>query len=298
MVQREMTLARLQWMSFHATAISPAMKFVLSCLLLGSAVGAHAQTGVPHLNHQGQAGYADYLAAQDHRAFAIAPGGSWGWRGNAASPEAAEAAALATCQSNTRQKCVPYSLDGKPVFDAKAWPHLWGPYASDEQAKHAPVGTQLGARFPNLAYADAKGGRLSLSELRGKVVVLHLWGSWCGPCRREMPDLQKLYEGLKGRKDIVFVPMQVREDFSTARRWTEQQGIKLPLFDSGSQGKHDTSFRLDGGKRIADRDIAMVFPSTYVLDKRGMVVFSQFGPAPEWGQYRDFLLDTADRSGR
>lgn len=252
----------------------------------------------PHLGEPGRIDYRDYLAARNHRAFAVAPGGAWGWKAEAASRFEAEEGALAACQANTAQKCVLYDVDGKPAFDAKAWPRLWGPYADAAAARRAAVGRKPGDRFPDLAFADPKGRKLSVAGLAGKVAVLHFWGSWCGPCRREMPDMQKLYESLKGRPDIAFTLMQAREAFAVSQQWAAAQGLRLPLYDSGSTGETDAYLRTADGAKIADRAIAVSFPTTYVIDKRGIVVFAHVGPVPDWRQYRDFLLDAAARSGR
>lgn len=252
----------------------------------------------PQLAANGRNDYGAYLTARDHRAFAIAPGGAWAWKGEAATRGDAEEAALAACRDNTAQKCVLYSVDGKTVFDAKAWPQLWGPYADAGKAQRAAVGQRPGERFPDLAFASPDGRKLAISVLRGKVLVVHFWGSWCGPCRREMPELQKLHESLKNRSDVAFVLLQVRENFGAAQQWAAAQKLRLPFFDSGSTGSNDKWLRVADGSRIDDREIAMTFPTTYVLDKRGIVVFSHVGPVPDWSEYREFLLDAAQRSGR
>lgn len=260
----------------------------------GFALGANA--AVPHLDDEGQADYLNYQRAPGHRAFAIAPGGAWGWKSEALSLAQARAAALAACATNTRQRCVPYDEDGRVVFDAKAWARLWGPFADDAAARQAATGPAPGQRFWNLAFSDGKGQALSVQQLRGKVLVLHFWGAWCGPCRREMPHLQKLVESLKGQPDIAFVLLQVREPFAESQAWVRRQGFQLPLFDSGARSGADTALRVQGGTTVADREIATVFPSTYVLDRRGLVVFAKAGPVPDWTQYRDFLRDVAARS--
>lgn len=261
------------------------------------ALTAQAQS-LPGLPPNGEAAFRDYEKAQDHRAFAVAPGGAWGWNAGADSPEQAEDKALAACQSGTHQKCVLYAGNEQVVFDAKSWPRLWGPYASVTAAKAAVDGFEPGKRMPDIAYRDANGRSRQLSKLKGKVVVLHFWGSWCPPCRREMPELAKLYKALADRRDVVFVPLQVREPFAVAEGWADKQHLDLPLADSGSQGENDTLIHLAGNATLDDRMISRSFPTTYVLDKHGLVVFSHVGPVHDWPQYEAFLRDTASRSGK
>jgi thiol-disulfide isomerase/thioredoxin len=259
---------------------------------------AGATMPVPPLPPAGQADFHAYLEAPDHAAFAVAPGGAWGWVSGQRSAAEAGAAAMAACQARTAQQCVPYAEGSRVVFDARNWSRLWGPYASAGEARRAPVGHLRGQRMADLSFTDAGGQRRSVSTLKGRVVVLHFWGAWCPPCRQEMPDMQKLQVALAGRPDIVFVLLQAREKFLVSRLWAEQQGIRMPLYDSGSTGEDDTQFRLSGGRRVADREIASRFPTTYVLDKRGLVVFSHVGPVHDWMQYEPFLKDVAERSGR
>ena len=253
---------------------------------------------VPALGDEGQAGWREYLEAPDHRAFAIAPGGAWSWVAGARSAAEARDKALADCHARTVHGCLPYAVDDKTVFDAAGWRTAWSPYATREKARQAVPGKGPGQRMFDVAYTDPAGRATSLSALRGKAVVLHFWGSWCAPCRRELPDLQQLVESMAGQRDVAFVLLQVREPAAVARRWAETQKLSLPLSDSGSSGEEDANLRLAGGKRMADRDLARNFPTTFVLDRQGLVVFSHVGPVPDWPSYRELLLDVATRSGR
>lgn len=253
---------------------------------------------VPHLNNASREGYQEFLQAGRHRAFAIAPGGTWSWKGGEATADMASDGALQACQQSTDQTCVLYALDDQVVFDAKDWSTLWRPYQNRAGAAKAGTGKARGERFFDLAIRSPSGKAMKLSDLRGKVLLVHFWGTWCPPCRNEIPELQKLHQALGGTPDIQLVLLQMREDYGTASLWMDAQGFKLPLFDSGVLDAGSDALTLANGKRIRDRELARVFPTTYVLDKHGMVVFSHVGPVSGWLQYLPFLRDAAARSGK
>jgi thiol-disulfide isomerase/thioredoxin len=264
----------------------------------GDAADLRDASAIPHLDRVGQDGYRTFLAAEKHRAFAIAPGGTWFWMGEGRAAESVAEDTLQLCQNDSGRACLLYAVDDKVVFDALAWSRLWGPYLDRGAAGRAKVGNELGQRFFDLAFTEASGKKLNLAALHGKVVVLHFWGSWCAPCRRELPELQRLQRKLSKTADIRLVTMQVRESHSVAQRWMQQQKISLPFYDSGAQDSHSDTFLLADGKTVHDRFIAPVFPTTYVLDKHGIVVFSNHGPVVHWAQYLPLLRDVAKRSGK
>ena len=93
---------------------------------------------VPHLNDRGRREYRDYLKAEMHRAFVIAPGGAWAWKAGTDTPDEALEGALAECNTDAEQTCLPYALNDNVVLDEKKWPTLWGPYLTEEQAAIVP----------------------------------------------------------------------------------------------------------------------------------------------------------------
>jgi thiol-disulfide isomerase/thioredoxin len=271
--------------------------FLVVALMMLPAAPALSQLP-PGLATAGLEAYHAYTNASGQRAFAIAPGGAWGWQAGADSPDLAEDQAISACRASTRQKCVLYARNEQVVFNATAWPSLWGPYANATLAAKAPGGTEPGQRLADIGFHDAHGKSASLSALKGKVVVVHFWGSWCPPCRKEMPELAGLYKRLGDRRDIVFILLQVREPFATARRWAQSQQLDLPLADSGSRGESDANLHLANNALLPDREIARSFPTSYVLDKHGLVIFSHVGPVHDWPQYEAFLRDAARNSGK
>jgi thiol-disulfide isomerase/thioredoxin len=251
----------------------------------------------PQLGSRAQADFESYRSALPGKAFVIGPGGAWGWQSDAASAEAAQASALATCNEHAPIACRPYARDGRLVFDAADWARAWRPYLGAGEAVHRPVGLMRGARFPSIEFKDGKGWPRTLADFRGKAVVLHFWGSWCGPCRHELPEIAAFARTLKG-SDIAVVPLQVREDIAASRAWLKKQKIALPLYDSGMRSADDGDFRVTGGGRVPDRAVAPVFPSTVFLDRHGVIVFAHQGPIERWEDYRPQLTDLAQNSRR
>ncbi len=270
--------------------------FFLLLLILSVPLRAVAQTEpvIPHVNAEARESFISYRYAIDHKAYAIAPGGAWSWISGAANRDEAGEKAIAACEQNTQQKCVLYALDNQIVFDEQQWGNLWGPYLTKAEALAREVGTQVGKRLPDLQFRDAKGKQHSLGDYRGKVTFVHFWGSWCPPCMREFPSLQKLSQQLdvelKGKVEMVL--LQVREPFSDSLQWAQKYNYtELPLFDSGHQGDGDHLLTLADGGTIEDRHLAPNFPSSYVLDKNGVILFKHRGAVRDWTEYLPFFHD-------
>ena len=251
---------------------------------------------IPHVGKRARDSYIDYLYADPHKAYAIGPGGAWAWQEAKSSPEEATQAAIDYCQRYSQQKCVPYAVNDKLVFDWANWPKLWGPYLSKAEANKAPVGNRVGQRFYDLAFKDEKGKRKTISDLRGKVVFVHFWGSWCPACMIEFPSLVRLEKQINQElgQQVELVILQAREPFSESIRWARKNGFEnVRLYDSGAKSLSDTEFQLADGSRIQDREIAKTFPTSFVLDKNGVIVFYHRGPVNNWLEYIDFFRDAA-----
>ena len=290
-------LSRVNEKSNSASLMNALFVAFVFCMQPSTALAAALNDieAVPHLDSAGKQGYREFLAAEFHRAFVIAPGGGWFWKAGESEAESAIENALQACLESTGKVCLPYAENDKVVFDEKSWARLWGPYQNRAEAAQAYTGKERGDRFFNLAFKSAAGKPMKLSDLKGKVTLLHFWGSWCPSCLREMPELQALHRALGSSPDIQMVLLQVREKFDAGRQWAKQQQLDVPLYDSSSAADKLT---LAGGKVIHDREIASAFPTTYILDKHGIVVFSHVGSVSGWLQYLPLLRDVAERSGK
>jgi hypothetical protein len=95
-------------------------------------------------------------------------------------------------------------------------------------------------------------------------------------------------------QQVELVILQAREPFSESVRWAQKNGFEnVRLYDSGSKSLSDTELQLADGSRIQDREIAKTFPTSFVLDKNGVVVFYHRGPVNNWLEYVDFFRDAA-----
>jgi cytochrome c biogenesis protein CcmG, thiol:disulfide interchange protein DsbE len=123
-----------------------------------------------------------------------------------------------------------------------------------------------------------QGDSIKLSELRGNVVVVNFWASWCIPCRDEHPILLEAARGYQD-KGVKFVGIAYNDKPEDSQRWLNELGKSYPSL-------------VDAGARTAiDYGVSGV-PETFILDKQGVVAFKKFGPitTAEITQKLDSLL--------
>ncbi len=119
---------------------------------------------------------------------------------------------------------------------------------------------------PQLAGRTLTGGSLNVSDWRGSVVVVNFWGSWCAPCKKEQPDLERLARESKGQ-GVHFVGIDVRDRNAAALAHVRRFNVTYPsLVDTN--GQQTLAFGA-----MAPR----ATPSTFVLDRRGRVASRFFG---------------------
>jgi len=105
---------------------------------------------------------------------------------------------------------------------------------------------------------------MSLEDLRGQVVLVNFWATWCKPCEEEIPSMQRLYQELEGQ-DFEMLAISVDEDPAPVREFQERLGITFPIL-------------LDPSKRTSERYQTMGFPESLLLDRDGVVVERYVGP--------------------
>ncbi|GLB61128.1 TlpA disulfide reductase family protein [Cytobacillus sp. NCCP-133] len=133
-------------------------------------------------------------------------------------------------------------------------------YEKIDNPDHLPVGLEKGNLAPDFELKDLEGNAVKLSDYRGKAVLLNFWGSWCPPCRAEMPHMEKLYNKYKDENfDIVAVNLTNTEKNSgDAERFVEELGLTftIPLDEKGAVG--------------ADYEV-LAYPTSYFIDSDGVI---------------------------
>lgn len=121
----------------------------------------------------------------------------------------------------------------------------------------------VGAAAPQLNASDTNGRAFSLQGLRGQVVLVDFWATWCGPCAAEMPVLQRLY-GTHQSRGLRVVGVSVDRDRATIQQFASRNGINFPLV-------HDV------GHQFAQAFGPRRMPTSYLIDRRGRIRFVHTG---------------------
>jgi peroxiredoxin len=125
-------------------------------------------------------------------------------------------------------------------------------------------GPQVGVAAPDFALPDLEGRVHRLSELRGRVVVLNFWATWCPPCIDEMPSLERLHQAL-GERGVAVIAVSVDERFSDVPAFVEKFRLTFPIL-------------YDEGKKVSRKYQSFKYPETYILDRDGRLKSKVVGP--------------------
>ena len=115
---------------------------------------------------------------------------------------------------------------------------------------------------PYLRIKDRDGNQLELSALKGKVVFINFWATWCPPCLQEIPSIRRLQNKYKDNQDIVFLLIDIDGNLKFSQAFLRLRGIKLPVYAMDSEipaeflpGGIPTSLLIDRANYVAGRQV-------------------------------------------
>lgn len=126
----------------------------------------------------------------------------------------------------------------------------------------SPTGSQVPGPAPDISLPDLKGRTVRLADFTGRVVLLNFFATWCGPCRREIPDFIELQKK-HGPAGLTIVGISL--DWSgvhNVRRFCQARGINYPVLMAGDRSR-EIKAKVGGFRGI---------PTTFIIDRKSMIV--------------------------
>lgn len=142
----------------------------------------------------------------------------------------------------------------------------WAPISEHAVA----AGIEIGKAAPDFTLKSLSGTNIRLREQRGRVVMINFWASWCGPCRQEMPELDKLYVRFRNA-GFEMLGVNVEEQSGKAVELARLTAVRYPIL-----------FDLD--KRVSELYKIGAMPTTVLLDRSGRVRYVHRGYLPGYEQ--------------
>ena len=116
---------------------------------------------------------------------------------------------------------------------------------------------EVGRRAPDFTLTDLDGKQIRLSDLRGKVVFINFWATWCPPCRAEMPEIEAFHQEYKS-KDVVVIGVDILESENVVRKFVEQGG-------------YTWTFVIDTTGEVSSLYKVNAIPASYFIDREGVI---------------------------
>lgn len=140
-------------------------------------------------------------------------------------------------------------------------------------AENAEMADLTKADF-NFKLMDSDGNVTSLEDLKGKVIFMNFWATWCPPCIAEMPSIDKLHQEMGD--EVAFVMLAFDQDFETAKAFDKRKGYNLPIYAPASN--------------MPAMYNSTALPTTYVIDAQGNLALTHKGMADyNDSKFKDFL---------
>ncbi len=153
---------------------------------------------------------------------------------------------------------------------------------SSTNAQPSVVGDGVNHPAPDFSLTDMQGNEVTLSQFRGKVVLLNFWATWCPPCREEMPSMEQLHQRYKDQGLVLLAVNVEAEGYQAVSRFLPGKNYTFPIL-------------LDTAAEVQNSYKVFRFPETFVIDRNGTVVEKIIGGrdwlSPKTTTMLNFLLN-------
>jgi thiol-disulfide isomerase/thioredoxin len=168
----------------------------------------------------------------------------------------------------------------KPVTEAGARGATTTAQTASSSTDGAPK-TDVGTPMPEYAALNLDGSKFDLAAKRDKVVLLNVWATWCGPCRYEIPELQKIHDHYAARGFEVIGVSVDESGVEPVRSFvSEQENMKYPIV-------------LDAEGKIANLLQTTVLPTSVLVDRKGRIVWKKYGAIMEGDEELKTAIEAA-----
>ncbi|QZN75486.1 TlpA disulfide reductase family protein [Paenibacillus sp. DR312] len=146
------------------------------------------------------------------------------------------------------------------VYDHLCEQNGWKLQENEDVISGIKTGIHKGETAPNFKLSSLDSEEISLTELKGKRVLLNFWASWCPPCRAEMPHIEKFYKEYKDQNVIVIgINLSYTEDsIEDVSTFLRKYNVSFPILK-------------DENAKVADLFAIRSYPTTYIIDTSGVI---------------------------
>lgn len=156
-----------------------------------------------------------------------------------------------------------YSIFSQPANQAKQSNQEQPNQDQSTKEQPTPVDKSQVQAAPDFTLTDLDGQNISLSDFQGKNVYINFWASWCGPCKLEMPDIEKIHQDYKD-KDLVVLAVNIGESQDKVKTFMNANSLSFPVL-LDSQGKTAKTYKVSS------------IPVSLFVNKEGLIVGKQVG---------------------